>query len=207
MKQVLLIVSGPSGCGKTTVCKRLLKRFSLHLRQSISATTRAPRKGEVDGKDYFFITSERYKQMVDQDLFLEHATFSDNSYGTPMPYVLESINMGYDVLFEIEWQGARLIKRNASLLKTDVSIVTVFLAPPSIADIELRLRKRGDNQEMIEKRLKTAKSELEHANEYDYIVVNDNFKNAVNDISSIYSAERMLASKEQKLQFVKKLCI
>lgn len=177
------IISGPSGVGKSTVLHALFEgRDDLYF--SVSATTRAPREGEVDGKDYHFIAAEKFRTMIGEDAFLEYAEYVGNFYGTPKKFVDEAMDEGKDVILDIEIQGATQVcaKRPET--------VRIFIAPPSWGELERRLTARGtDAPEKIQKRLLRAKVEMESAGDYDYFVINDTVENAVNELRAIMCAE------------------
>lgn len=181
---VLLVLSGPSGAGKGTICHKLREKRN-DLSYSVSATTRTPRKGEVDGKDYFFITIDRFKEMIANDEMLEYAEIYGNYYGTPKPYVMDILGHGKDVVLEIDPQGALQIKKHFP------DAVFVFIVPPSLDELTKRIYNRGtDSEEVIKRRLSAATSELEYASKYDYIIVNDEVEKATNKVSNIIDAER-----------------
>ena len=177
------IVSGPSGVGKSTVLRALFQgRDDLYF--SVSATTRAPREGEVDGKDYHFISADRFRSMIEEDAFLEYAEYVSNFYGTPKKFVDEAMDAGKDVILDIEIQGAAQV--NAKRPET----VRIFIAPPSWEELERRLTARGtDTTEKIQKRLLRAKVELDSASGYDYFVINDTVEQAVEELRAILLAE------------------
>ena len=183
-KGVLVIVSAPSGCGKSTIVHQLMEQRD-KLRFSVSATTRAPRTGEVDGVDYYFVTRERFMEMVEEDAFLEHAEYVGNCYGTPEAAVDAQLQEGFDVYLDIEVQGAMQVKakRPEALL--------VFVTPPSLEELERRLHHRGtDSDETIRSRLKVAEYELSFRNRFDYVVVNDEVDRAVEEIAGLIDAHR-----------------
>ena len=179
----LLVVSGPSGSGKGTVCKALLER-NQDLIFSISATTRKPRPGEIDGVNYFFINSNKFNRMVEREEFLEYACVHNNYYGTPKKFVLDNVQKGKVVILEIDVQGALQVK------EIYPEAVFVFLLPPTMDELKNRIVKRGtETKRDIDIRLKNAFSELKFVDEYDYFVINDDVKNAVKIIESIIMAE------------------
>jgi guanylate kinase len=176
----LIIVSGPSGSGKTTVIGRLLKECSLPLRLSVSATTRPPRPGEIDGVHYHFWTRERFEDELHKGSFLEHAEVHGNYYGTLRAEVEPYRAQGIIVLLDIDVQGAAQVRRQCK------NVVTVFLQTSSLAAYEDRLRRRGTEDEAaLQRRLATAQRELAHAGEYDYAVMNDNLEEAVTQLGAI----------------------
>jgi guanylate kinase len=188
-KGLLLVVSGPSGAGKGTICG-LLRKALPDLAYSVSVTTRAPREGEVDGKDYFFKTVSQVKDMIFRGELLEYAQVYGNYYGTPKPYVMGLLNEGRDVLLEIDVQGALQIK------KVFPDGVFVFVVPPTLSELRARIYNRGkDTEEVIEKRLKEATHELRYASKYDYIIVNDIAETAANRVLTLLEAERYRAGR------------
>ena len=183
-KGTLFIVTGPSGAGKGTVLGRLLPTME-QLQYSVSATTRAPREGEEDGVNYYFLNRNDFLNMVDRGEFLEYAEYVGNFYGTPAGPVDECLEKGVDVILEIEVQGALTVKSKRPEAKL------VFIIPPTFADLELRLRSRGsESDEVIAKRLEKAKEEYSMANHYDYIVCNGEVEQAVEELRSIIKAAR-----------------
>lgn len=177
-KGVLTVISGFSGAGKGTVVKELVRRYQYGL--SISATTRSPREGEVDGREYFFKTREEFEQMIREDALIEYARYVDNYYGTPKDYVMQQLEQGKDVILEIEMQGALHVRE----VFDDVNLI--FLTPPSAAVLEERLRGRGtETEEVICKRLNRAKEECDYMAQYDYIVVNDDLDRCVEQMHQL----------------------
>ena len=175
----LLVVSGPSGAGKSTVIRRMMEGRD-DLRFSVSATTRPPRAGEADGRDYFFLSREQFEGMIREDVFLEYAEYVGNYYGTPKAPVLESLEKGVSVILDIEVQGASNVRRSMP------DAVTIFLTPPSFEALEARLRGRGlDSEEKIRQRLTRAREEVLEIPKYDYIVINDDVDEAAQELSAI----------------------
>ena len=183
---MMLVLSSPSGAGKTSISRRLLAEET-GIVMSVSATTRPPRPGEVDGKDYYFYDQETFARMIANNDFLEHATVFDNSYGTPKKPVWDALDSGQDVLFDVDWQGTRKLRESAR-----EHLVSVFILPPSIAELESRLKGRGqDSDEVVAGRMARAKSEMSHYEEYDYIVINDDLDASVENVMAILKAERL----------------
>lgn len=179
---LLIIISGPSGVGKGTVRRLVMADKSLNLAYSVSMTTRPRREHETPGVDYFYVTKEEFQKTLDEDGFLEHAQFVGNYYGTPKAYVEKLRNEGKNVLLEIEVEGAKQVisKCHGS------DVVTIFLIPPSMEDLEQRIRKRGtESEEVIQQRLAKAQRELELKYAYDYPVINDTVKSAADQIRKI----------------------
>lgn len=186
-KGTLFIVSAPSGAGKSSLINALLKKFNLDdsLRLSISHTTRAPRPGEVDHESYHFVSVEEFESLIERDAFFEHAKVFDNYYGTSKEIVLDWINQGKDVLFDIDWQGARLIKEQVP------EAIKIFILPPSLDALRQRLIKRGqDEMDVINKRMAQAMSEISHYDEYDYVIINDDFDESLITLRSIILSKR-----------------
>jgi len=184
LKGLLIVISAPSGTGKTTLTHMLLKEFP-DMEFSVSYTTRKPRPGEVNGKDYFFVDRETFEKMIEEGDFLEWAEVYGNLYGTSKSQVLKALNEGKDILLDIDTQGALQVKRNFP------EAVLIFILPPSFKELERRLRSRGtDDEETIERRLKIARVEVERAPLYDYIVVNDRLEKAYEKLKSIVIAEK-----------------
>jgi guanylate kinase len=179
-------MSSPSGAGKTTLTRRLLKDDT-DVVMSVSATTRPPRPGEQDGTDYYFVSPERFDDMVENDLLLEHATVFGNKYGTPRKPVEEALHAGKDVIFDIDWQGTQQLMSSSRA----IDLVRIFILPPSVASLEARLRKRGqDDDETIARRMDKAEAEISHWAEYDYVLVNDDLEQTYEDLKAIVRAER-----------------
>ena len=184
MKKGLLIVfSGPSGVGKGTIIKELMNDENLNLVYSISMTTRAPREGEVDGVNYFFVSKERFNEAIYNDELLEHACFVDNFYGTPKAYVEKMRNEVKNVLLEIETVGAKQVMNH---YEDDKGCVSVFIVPPSIEELESRIRgRKTESEEVIKKRIFKATQELRETYRYQHVVCNDNIENAVMKVKDI----------------------
>ncbi len=183
-KGLLIVISGPSGVGKGTVRKALFKRSGHNLDFSVSMTTRNPRDGEIDGKDYYFVSKDKFKDEIKKGNLLEYAKFVNNYYGTPKDKVTEKLEEGKEVVLEIEVQGAMQVKAKMP------DAVFIFIAPPSYKALETRLVNRGtETSDIILERLNKAKNEIMLASSYDYIVVNDEIENAVDKIIAIIRAE------------------
>ena len=188
-KGLLVVISAPSGGGKGTIMKELFERDD-NLRLSVSATTREPRPGEVDGTHYYFISREEFEALIDQGKMLEHAKYVGNYYGTPRGPVEDWLSKGYDVFLEIEVQGGAQVK------KLMPECVSIFVLPPSMKVLEERLRGRGTEEEAtLQERLSTARQEIPHASDYDYIVINDRLEDAVTDILAILRSEKLKYSR------------
>lgn len=183
-KGVLFVISGPSGVGKGTINKMLFDEFDGRVAFSVSATTREPREGEVDGTHYFFISRQEFENRIANNEFLEHAEYAGNCYGTPRSYVLKLLEEGVSVILEIDLQGAIQVKERMP------ESVSIFILPPSFEELESRLRGRGtESPEKIEKRLAAAKHEMEMAHTYDYRIVNDNLEEAYRQLRGIFLNE------------------
>ena len=181
---ILMVVSSPSGAGKTTLARALAQNEKLEF--SVSYTTRAPRTGERDGVDYKFVTEEEFTQMIERQEFAEWAVVHGRRYGTAVHTVNRALEDGKDYLFDIDYQGGAQLRR-----QWPAESVLCFILPPSMAELERRLRRRAtDSHEAIESRLAMARGELEHFGEYDYLIVNDNFETALKELTSIYIAAR-----------------
>ncbi|PKM11930.1 MAG: guanylate kinase [Gammaproteobacteria bacterium HGW-Gammaproteobacteria-3] len=188
----LYIISAPSGAGKTSLVKQMITDIK-HLTVSVSHTTRPQRPGEKEGRDYFFISVDEFKVMLDRQAFLEQARVFDNFYGTAQKTVEDNLQKGIDVILEIDWQGAQQIKK---ILPGSVSI---FILPPSTAILEQRLRNRGqDSEATIARRMRDAVTEISHYPEYDYLVVNAEFAEALAALKSIILAHRMRIERQQQ---------
>lgn len=190
---LLIVLSGPSGVGKGTVRKELFSQPNTNYEYSISMTTRQPREGEVDSVDYFFKTREEFEELIQQGGLLEHAEFVGNYYGTPLAYVNETLDMGRDVFLEIEVQGAAQIRQKAP------DALFIFLAPPSLTELQDRLVGRGtETDDVIAERIATAKVELEMMSLYDYVVENDEVHHACDRINAIIKAEHCRRDRVEK---------
>jgi guanylate kinase len=191
-KANLFVVSAPSGAGKTSLLKQLMSDLS-NVQTSISHTTRKRRDAEVDGVDYHFVSVEKFKELVEEEAFYEHAEVFGNYYGTSKASISEQLTKGIDVILEIDWQGARQIRKQIS------SSLSIFILPPSKQELEKRLTGRGqDDSEIIQGRMNSAIDEMSHYNEYDYLVINDNFALAVDEIKTIIVGERQKSPAEQQ---------
>ena len=182
-KGLLIVVSGPSGCGKGTILAQILKNENFYY--SISATTRVPREGEIDGVNYHFMTKSLFEELITRNGMLEYAEYCDNYYGTPRKQVEEMLCRGKNVILEIEVQGAMKIK------ETCPEAVFIFILPPSINELRRRLDKRGtETEERIQKRIGEAENEIKSAIHYDYIMINGDLSQAVSDLTAIITAEK-----------------
>ncbi len=201
-KGLLLILSSPSGAGKSTLARRLMD-WDASLRFSVSATTRPPRAGEVDGREYYFKSRSEFEDLVASGQMLEHAEVFGNLYGSPRAPIEAAMQAGRDTLFDIDWQGGQQIRSSA--LGRDV--VSVFVLPPSIADLEMRLRGRGqDSAEVIAARMQKSQSEISHWAEYDYVIVNRDIDAAFAELVTLLQAERMRRDRQPHLaEFVRAL--
>ena len=192
---LLIILSSPSGAGKSTLAGRL-RQWDSTLRFSVSATTRQPRDGEIDGQDYYFVSEEDFRGQVDQGDMLEHARVFGNYYGSPKAPVQAAIEAGRDVLFDIDWQGAQQIK-NSSLQD---SVLSIFILPPSITELHRRLISRGkDDDTVIEGRMQKSWDEISHWDGYDYVLINDDLDETEAQLKTIISAERLRRSQQPQL--------
>ena len=183
---LMLVLSSPSGAGKTTLSRKLLASDGA-VTMSVSTTTRAPRSGEEEGKDYFFVSPDRFARMVEGDAFLEHAQVFGNHYGTPKEPVHLALAQGRDVLFDIDWQGTQQLRQQAG-----DDLVSIFVLPPSHDELERRLRARAqDAEDVVQVRMAKANNEISHWAEYDYVVINDDLDSTLAKIRIILDAERM----------------
>jgi guanylate kinase len=193
----LYVVSAPSGAGKTSLVKALMEREP-RIRFSVSYTTRKPRPNEVPGRDYHFVTMERFTEMAGRDEFLEHAQVFDNCYGTGVHTVEEALTNGEQLLLEIDWQGARQVRARLPEARS------IFILPPSRSSLEQRLRARStDSEAVIERRLRDAAEDLGHWNEFDYVVINDRFEQALEDLQAIVEdrGSHLIAQKPEVAHF------
>ena len=189
----LYIISAPSGAGKSSLLRSLLESSGDDVVLSVSHTTRKPRPGEVDGKDYHFVDNETFQAMVGRGEFLEDAQVFDNFYGTAQKSVEEQLAKGLDVILEIDWQGARQVRH----LIADA--VGIFILPPSRAALEERLKGRGqDDDAVIERRMRDAVSEMSHYSEYDYLIINDVFQQACDDLAAVIRGSRLRSAGQQQ---------
>ena len=198
---LMFVLSSPSGAGKTTLSRLLIQRVP-GLKMSVSATTRPKRPGEIDGRDYLFVDKARFEQMVQHNELLEWAVVFDNRYGTPRVPVEAALTAGEDVLFDIDWQGTQQLREKAR-----ADVVSVFILPPSAADLEKRLQSRAqDSADVIRSRMSRASHELNHWAEYDYIVINYDVQEAFAEVQSILKAERLKRERRSGLTtFVREL--
>jgi len=191
-KGTLYIISAPSGAGKTTLVKELIANTE-HIVVSVSHTTRAMRPGEINGMDYHFVDKNEFSSMVDSGAFLEHAQVFDNYYGTSQQHVEQQLQQGLDVILEIDWQGARQVRK---LVEDSQS---VFILPPSAEALKQRLQNRAqDDEKIIARRMQDAVNEMSHYAEFDFIVVNDDFKIALQDLDSIFKANRLRQLQQER---------
>ena len=201
----LFIIAAPSGCGKTSLVEALIKKTK-NLCVSVSHTTRPPRPDEVNGINYYFVSINEFEEMIKNNAFVEHATVFDNHYGSSTKLIREKLDEGVDVILEIDWQGARQVKENMP------NSVSIFILPPSNEALLGRLKQRAqDNDETINKRMSDAQNQMQHFNEFDYLVINDDFNSALNDLNLIIcrpdkASERFtLSLSEQSKKYIKLL--
>lgn len=192
----VIVISAPSGGGKSTIVKKLLQEVD-NLSISISATSRQPRGQEVDGIDYHFLTKEEFEKRIKENKFLEYATVHDNYYGTLKSEVEKKWNNGKDIILDIDYQGGQQISKQLEKNK----LLKIFILPPSMEALKERIINRAENSiEEIEKRLKNSKNEVNHANEYDFIVINDDLDTAINEIKSIITTKRIANTDKNELK-------
>jgi len=193
----LYVVSAPSGAGKTSLLKQLIQEVK-QVETSISHTTRDKRSGEQDGVDYHFVDQQKFKQLIDEDAFFEHAEVFGNFYGTSKASIQSQLSNGIDVILEIDWQGARQIQQQIP------ESCSIFILPPTKDALYQRLKGRGqDDESVIERRMQAAQSEMSHYDEYDYLVINDDFSLAVNELKAIILAKRQkLTYQQQKYAYL-----
>ena len=201
----LFIIAAPSGCGKTSLVEALIKKTK-NLCVSVSHTTRPPRPDEVNGINYYFVSINEFEEMIKNNAFVEHATVFDNHYGSSTKLIREKLDEGIDVILEIDWQGARQVKENMP------NSISIFILPPSNEALLGRLKQRAqDNDETINKRMSDAQNQMQHFNEFDYLVINDDFNSALNDLNLIIcrpdkASERFsLSLSEQSKKYIKLL--
>ena len=200
-KGVMLVLSSPSGAGKSSICKSLMS-LDTNLSLSISTTTRKKRPNENSGEDYFFVSTEKFKEMLSNNHFLEHASVFDNYYGTEKSLVEKKINNGEDLIFDIDWQGAQQLRE-----KMREDIVSIFILPPNKKELERRLKSRGqDSAKVVKKRMDAASAEITHWAEYDYVVINEDLNQSVKAVLVILKAERMKRTRQEGLvEFVRSI--
>ncbi len=198
----MFVLSSPSGAGKTTMSRRLLQE-ERGITLSVSFTTRPMRPGEVHGKDYYFVDAEKFNAMAEQGEFLEHALVFGHYYGTPKQQVMGALSRAEDVLFDIDWQGTRQLAENS---RDD--LVSVFILPPSLHELERRLRARAqDSEEVVAQRMAKAAGEISHWQEYDYVVVNEDLESALQSVRAILHGERLKRERQPYLAgFIDVLC-
>ena len=195
-KGVLVILSSPSGAGKTSIARALVEENKNFL-FSVSATTRKSRPGEVNGREYHFLTVNEFRERIDGGQFLEHAKVFGNLYGTPLQPVLESINKGKDLIFDVDWQGGKQI-RSSSLSKF---VISIFILPPSIKALQERLMKRAqDSSDTVKDRMRKSIGEIMHWKEYDYVIVNSNFEQTLHEVKSIIKSEKLRRIRNSQLE-------
>lgn len=198
---LMIVLSSPSGAGKTTLTRKLLAE-NPHMAMSVSATTRTKRPGETNGVDYYFVSKDKFVDMIDEGDFLEHAKVFDHYYGTPRGPVEEALANGQDVVFDIDWQGAQQLTQAAA-----DDLVKIFILPPNMRELETRLKTRAqDSDEVIAKRMSKSEDEISHWAEYDYVIVNEKLDTAMDELRTIVAAERVKRKRQLWLQpFVKTL--
>lgn len=187
----LIVVAAPSGGGKTSLIRKLLSVMD-NIEVSISHTTRPPRPNEVNGKDYYFVNEKQFADMVEQHQFIEYAQVFDHHYGTSKQQILEKLEEGIDILFDIDWQGAEQIKKHFI-----DDVVSIFILPPSLEALRARLTLRNqDPESVIQSRMQKAQDEMKHYNQFDYVIINDDFEHAADELVSIVTANRLKFAKQ-----------
>ena len=195
-KGVLVILSSPSGAGKTSIARALVEENKNFL-FSVSATTRKSRPGEVKGREYHFLTVDEFRERINDGQFLEHAKVFGNLYGTPLKPVMESINDGKDLIFDVDWQGGKQI-RSSSLSKF---VISIFILPPTIKALQERLMKRAqDSSETVKDRMTKSIGEIMHWKEYEYVIVNNNFEQTLHEVKSIITSEKLRRVRNSQLE-------
>ena len=195
-KGVLVILSSPSGAGKTSIARALVEENKSFL-FSVSATTRKSRPGEVNGREYHFLTVDEFRERINDGQFLEHAKVFGNLYGTPLEPVMESINDGKDLIFDVDWQGGKQI-RSSSLSKF---VISIFILPPSIKALQERLMKRAqDSSETVKDRMTKSIGEIMHWKEFDYVIVNNNFEQTLHEVKAIITSEKLRRVRNGQLE-------
>ena len=195
-KGVLVILSSPSGAGKTSIARALVEENKNFL-FSVSATTRKSRPGELNGREYHFLTVDEFRERINDGQFLEHAKVFGNLYGTPLEPVMESINNGKDLIFDVDWQGGKQI-RSSSLSKF---VISIFILPPSIKALQERLMKRAqDSSETVKDRMTKSIGEIMHWKEYDYVIINNNFEQTLHEVKSIITSEKLRRVRNSQLE-------
>lgn len=191
----MVVISSPSGAGKTTITKKLVSK-KLNIELSISLTTREPRKHEVNAIDYHFVSKDFFKKKIKQNSFLEHAKVFDNYYGTIKKNITDKLNKGINILLDIDWQGARQVRK-----KMPDDVLSIFILPPSLKELKKRLEKRENNISFVNKRMSKAKKEIAHWREYDYAIINKDLKKCIKEIKIIVNADKNRPSRKSISKF------